>query len=60
MKKKDYQNTEMRVMLLQHQSHLLAGSVTGVESGDARMGFGGGNSGDARARQYNGGWDDDE
>ena len=49
----------MRVVMLQHQQTLLAGSdVTDVNSGDAGIGFGGGSDGGARARQYNGGFDD--
>ena len=61
MNKKDYQKPAMRVVLLQHQQHLLAGSdVTNVNSGDTGIGYGGGGSGPARARQFNGGidWDD--
>ena len=59
MKKQTYQKPEMRVVLLQHQQTLLAGSVDSVNSGDTGIGFGGGGNGPARARQYNGGidWD---
>ena len=50
----------MRVVLLQHQQTLLAGSVDSVNSGDTGITIGGGSSGPARARQFNGGidWDD--
>ena len=34
MKKQDYQKPEMRTVLLQHQTHLLAGSITNVNGGD--------------------------
>lgn len=60
MKKNIYQKPEMRVVLLQHQQTLLAGSVDSVNSGDTGITIGGGSSGPARARQFNGGidWDD--
>jgi len=60
MKKQTYQKPAMQVVLLQHQQTLLAGSVDSVNSGDTGIGFGGGGSGPARARQFNGGidWDD--
>ena len=59
MKKQTYQKPAMQVVLLQHQQTLLAGSVDSVNSGDTGIGFGGGDSGPARARS-NGGidWDD--
>ena len=58
----------MRVVLLQHQQHLLAGSgtnVTGVDGGDTGIGFGGGGDGTesgggpARARSFDI-WEDEE
>lgn len=60
MIKNIYQKPAMQVVLLQHQQTLLAGSVDSVNSGDTGIGFGGGGSGPARARQFNGGidWDD--
>ena len=57
MIKKEYQKPTMNVVLLQHQAHLLAGSVTSVNSGGTDIGYGGGGSGPARARSF-GGWDD--
>ena len=55
--KKNYYKSTMNVVKIQH-SQMLCGSITGVEGGD--IGYGGGSSGPARARQYNGGidWDD--
>ena len=49
MKKKDYQQPEMRVVKIQHQYQLLANSVTDVDSGDTGIGFGGGGSSGGRA-----------
>ena len=59
MIKKDYQKPTMKVVLLQHRTMLLSGSITDVNSGDTGIGFGGEGSGPARARS-NGGidWDD--
>jgi hypothetical protein len=59
MKKQTYQKPAMRVVMLQHQQTLLAGSVDSVNSGDTGIGFGGGGNGPGRARS-NGGidWDD--
>jgi hypothetical protein len=59
MNKKHYQKPAMRVVMLQHQQTLLAGSVDSVNSGDTGIGFGGGGNGPGRARS-NGGidWDD--
>ena len=58
MKKQTYQKPEMRVVMLQHQQTLLAGSVDSVNSGGTGIGFGGGGSGPARARSYGGiDWD---
>ena len=55
MKKNIYQKPAMRVVQLQHQSHLLAGSVAGVQStggtdwdDDDAFGFGGGSNGSGR------------
>ena len=54
MKKQDYQKPEMRVVLLQHQTHLLAGSLTGVQStgtvwdDEDNFIFGGGSDGSGR------------
>ncbi|MBQ8486155.1 MAG: hypothetical protein IJ533_00700 [Prevotella sp.] len=56
MNKKEYQKPEMNVVLLQHQSHLLAGSVDSINS-NAELRNGGGGSGPARARSF-GGFDD--
>ena len=60
MIKNIYQKPAMQVVMLQHQQTLLAGSVDSVNSGDTGIRFGGGGSGPARARQFNGGidWDD--
>ena len=58
MKKNDYLKPEIQVELLQHEQDLLQASVTGVDGGDAGIEYGGGGNGGARARQYNGGWDD--
>ena len=57
MKKQTYQKPEMRVVKIQHQQTLLAGSVDSVNSDDTGIGFGGGGSDPARARQRSG-WDD--
>ena len=48
MKKQDYQKPEMRVVLLQHHAHLLAGSITDVDGGDSGIDYGGGSSGGGR------------
>ena len=45
----------MQVVKIQHQQNLLVGSITGVDSGDAGIGYGGGSSGGARARSFNDG-----
>ncbi len=60
MKKQEYQKPAMRVVLLQHQQHLLQASVTEVNGGDTGIGFGGGSSGGARSRSDNGWFDDEE
>ena len=56
--KKIYQKPAMRVVRIQHQCHILNGSVTGTDS-NADMNYGGGGHGPAKARS-NGGidWDD--
>ncbi len=60
MKKQAYQKPAMRVVKIQHQQHLLAGSIENVNS-NAGIGYGGGGggSGPARSRGFDG-WDDDE
>ena len=58
MTKKYYQKPTMDVVKIQHQAHLLAGSVTGVDGGDTGIGFGGGGSGPAHARSHGGDWDE--
>ena len=53
--KKNYQKPEMKVVLLQHQYQLLAGSI----QSNVGLKDGGGGRGPARARGI-GDWDDDE
>jgi len=54
MNKKDYQKPAMRVVLLQHQQHLLAGSIFTTtrtnlaDEGDEDLIYGGGGDGPAR------------
>ena len=50
----------MRVVKIQHQSYILAGSgnVTGTD-GNSGIGFGGGSSGSGRSRSFDD-WDDEE
>lgn len=51
MKKKEYVKPEQRVVLLQHRTMLLAGSVTGVDSNlddEDEFIFGGGGNGPGR------------
>jgi hypothetical protein len=48
----------MRVVRIQHQCHILSGSITGTD-GNANLIYGGSGSGSARARS-NGGIDWDE
>ena len=50
MIKKDYQKPTMNVVLLQHRTMLLSGSITDVNSGDTGIGYDGPGSGPARAR----------
>ena len=59
MKKRDYQKPTMQVVQLRNQELMLDGSVDSVDSGDARIGFGGGSDGGGRSRQGRG-WFDDE
>jgi hypothetical protein len=59
MIKKDYQKPTMNVVLLQHRTMLLSGSITDVNSGDTGIGYGGGGNGPARAPRRSGiDWDD--
>ena len=59
MNKKDYEKPAMRVVKIQQQAHLLAGSeVKSVSTGDTSITFGGGGNGGARSRSF-GGFDDD-
>lgn len=55
--KKNYQKPTMNVVKIQHQQHLLAGSIDSVDGGDTDINYGGGSSGPARARSFDG-WDD--
>ena len=57
MNKKAYQQPTMNVVKIQHQSHILSGSVNRVSSDDVDLDYGGGASVDANARR-GGGWDD--
>lgn len=57
MKKQTYMKPDMRVLMLQHQHQLLAGSVNNVEGGDSGIGFGGGGDGPARAPFFDG-WEE--
>ena len=58
MNKKAYQQPTMNVVKLQHKSHILTASVTGVD-GNADLHYGGGASVDANSRR-GGDWDDEE
>jgi len=55
--KKDYKQPTLRIVRIQHQCHILAGSVTGT-GGNSGMGYGGGSTGDGRVRESDN-WDDD-
>lgn len=55
--KKDYKQPTLRIVRIQHQYHILAGSVTGTD-GNSGMGYGGGGTGDGRVRESDN-WDDD-
>ena len=62
MNKKIYMKPTMNVVKIQHQAHLLAGSITGTNTNlDDGDGFtiGGGGSGPARAPGIGDDWDDD-
>lgn len=56
MNKRVYQQPTMNVVKLQHKSHILTASVTGVD-GNASLKYGGAGSGDANSRR-GGDWDD--
>ena len=57
--KKTYQKPTMMVVTLQQQSIICSSPVRSV-SGNADLGYGGGGSGPARARQHSGfDWDDE-
>ena len=59
--KKQYQKPVQRVVVLQHRCQILSTSnpVGSVDGGDTGIGYGGGSSGSARARQHGGiDWDD--
>ena len=58
MKKQAYMKPAMRVVKIQHQCQILAGSVNGT-GGNTGLGYGGGSSGVARSRSF-GDWDDEE
>ena len=58
MNKKDYQKPTMDVVKIQHQAHLLAGSIDSVNSGDTGIGYGGSGNGSAHAPGFSGDWDD--
>ena len=58
--KRNYQSPVLRVVVLQHNRQLLAGSsVTSVNAGDTGIIYGGGGSGPARSREDDGyDWDE--
>lgn len=56
MNKKAYQQPTMNVVKLQHRSHILNASVTGVD-GNASLKYGGA-GGNHEANSRGGGWDD--
>jgi len=58
MNKKAYQQPTMKVVKLQHKSHILSGSVNSVD-GNANLRYGGGAAVDANSRR-GGDWDDEE
>ena len=57
MNKKIYMKPTMNVVKIQHQAHLLSGSIDSVNS-NAGITIGGGGGGPARARSHGGDWDD--
>jgi len=58
--KRNYQSPVLRVVVLQHNRQLLAGSsVTSVNAGAVGITYGGGGSGAARSREDSGyDWDE--
>lgn len=58
MNKKAYIKPTWRVVRIQHQYHILAGSDFGGTDGNSGMGYGGGSTGDGRVRESDN-WDDD-
>ena len=58
--KKIYMKPDMKVVKLQHQGIICTSDPVGsVDGGDTGIGYGGGSSGSARARQHGGiDWDD--
>ncbi len=56
MIKKAYQKPTINVVKLQHKTHILTGSVTGVD-GNANLKYGGA-GGNHEANSRGGGWDD--
>jgi hypothetical protein len=57
MNKKAYQQPTMNVVKLQHKSHILTASVTGVD-GNASLKYGGA-GGNHEANSRGGGWDEE-
>ena len=58
--KKEYMKPTMKVVKIQHQSHILVDSVHNLNSGDTGLKLGGAGNGDARARSFDGFDDWDE
>jgi hypothetical protein len=59
MNKKAYLKPAMSVVKIQHQSHILAGSLRRV-SNNVDLNYGGGGTGEAQSRGYDVWEDDDE
>jgi hypothetical protein len=57
MNKKAYQQPTMNVVKLQHKSHILTASVTGVD-GNASLKYGGAGGNHEANSRGRGGWDD--
>ena len=58
--KKNYQKPTMNVVKIQHQSHILAGSLTST-GGNTNITYGGGGHGQAHSRHNNvWDWDDED
>ena len=57
--KKEYMKPTMKVVKIQHQSHILVDSVHTLNSGDTGLKLGGAGSGPARSRSFDE-WDEEK